>query len=189
MTVVTLCGSSRFPDAHMLAQMHEALMGNVVIPMSLYGHADFPEGAEFLTSDGDESTPEKQGLDELHLRKIDLADEVLVVNVGGYVGSSTRREIEYAREHGKPVRFLFPTDDELEAVVAEDELASSLDVRNLRACAHNFLGCWENHQWERIGSKAGELKRALERFDPPCSGSGFAHAPHGSCPGYSTDRT
>jgi hypothetical protein len=108
MTVITLCGSSRFPDAHLLVQMHEALVGNIVIPMSLYGHADFPEGAEFLTSDGDESTPEKQGLDELHLRKIDLADEVLVVNVGGYVGSSTEREIQYALDEGKRVRTLFP---------------------------------------------------------------------------------
>lgn len=186
MTVVTLCGSSRFPDAHMIAMMHESLRGNVVIPMGLYGHADYPEGAEFLTSDGDESTPEKQGLDELHLRKIDLADEVLVVNVGGYVGSSTQREIDYARREGKRVRFLFPDGDD---PPRREATRDDLDVRNLRACAHNFLGCWEHQQWERIGSKAGELRRALERFDPPCSGPGFAHEPHGACPGYATDRT
>lgn len=87
--------------------MHEALQGNIVIPMSLYGHADWPEGAEFLTSDGDESTPEKQGLDELHFRKIDISDEVLVVDLGGYVGSSTEREVAYALDHGKRVRLMF----------------------------------------------------------------------------------
>ena len=48
----------------------------------------------------------KQQLDELHKRKIDLCDEVLVLNVGGYVGDSTRSEIRYALEHGKPLRFL-----------------------------------------------------------------------------------
>ena len=48
----------------------------------------------------------KARLDELHLRKIDLADEVMVLNVGGYIGDSTRREIEYANAHGKPVRYL-----------------------------------------------------------------------------------
>lgn len=47
-------------------------------------------------------------MDELHLRKIDLADDVFVVNIGGYIGESTRREIAYARAHGKPVRFLEP---------------------------------------------------------------------------------
>jgi cell division protein FtsB len=52
-------------------------------------------------------TPEQKiALDELHKRKIDLADEVLVLNVGGYIGESTRSEIEYARKLGKPVRYL-----------------------------------------------------------------------------------
>jgi len=46
------------------------------------------------------------GSDELHLRKIDLADEILVINPGGYIGESTRREIEYAERIGKPVRSL-----------------------------------------------------------------------------------
>jgi len=108
MTVVTLCGSTRFPEAHRMAEMHEAFMGNVCIPLSVYGHQDDPPGSKFLCSDGDESTDGKQGLDEVHFRKIDLADEILVVNVGGYVGSSTEREIKYAEKNGKKVRFLFP---------------------------------------------------------------------------------
>lgn len=61
-------------------------------------------------SEADESpTPEQKAvLDDLHLRKIDLADRVLVVNPGGYVGESTRREIDYARAAGKPVSFTDP---------------------------------------------------------------------------------
>ena len=61
-------------------------------------------------SEADESpTPEQKALlDALHLRKIDLADRVLVVNPGGYVGESTRREIDYARAAGKPVSFTEP---------------------------------------------------------------------------------
>jgi hypothetical protein len=74
----------------------------------VYGHGDDPQGSRFLCADGDESTAGKQGLDQVHLRKIELADEVLVVNVGGYVGSSTLREIAHAVGLRKPVRFLFP---------------------------------------------------------------------------------
>ena len=48
----------------------------------------------------------KEMLDDMHKRKIDMADEIFVVNVGGYIGSSTRSEIEYAIVHGKPVRYL-----------------------------------------------------------------------------------
>lgn len=114
--VVTLCGSTRFPDAFALANMHLSLQGRIVIGLGMLGHADEPRGARFLTSDGDESTPEKQGLDQLHFRKIDLSDGIYVVNVGGYVGSSTRREIGYARDHGKTVEWMFP-----DAVPAELE--------------------------------------------------------------------
>ena len=53
-----------------------------------------------------ERTGTKEQCDELNLRKIDLADEVLVLNFGGYIGESTRNEIVYAKAHGKPVRYL-----------------------------------------------------------------------------------
>lgn len=106
--VICLCGSTRFPDAFHLANAHLSMQGFIVISVGLLGHADEPRGAKFLTSDGDESTPEKQGLDQLHFRKIDLADEVCVVNLGGYVGDSTKREIAYAESQGKPVWMLFP---------------------------------------------------------------------------------
>ena len=48
-------------------------------------------------------------LDELHLRKIDLADTVWILNVGGYIGESTRKELEYAQRIGKRILFLEPT--------------------------------------------------------------------------------
>ena len=105
--VITLCGSSRFPQAFDLANMHLSMQGHIVISLACFGHADQPAGARFLTSDGDEKTPEKQALDQLHFRKIDLSDEIFVVNVGGYVGSSTKREIAYAQSKGKAVRFMF----------------------------------------------------------------------------------
>lgn len=105
--IVCLCGSSKFPEVHMRTMMEETLAGRIVIPMGLYGHSDFPEGARAATNDGDEATEVKQMLDRLHFAKIDLADEILVVNVDGYYGSSTTREIAYARSKGKAVRFLF----------------------------------------------------------------------------------
>lgn len=49
-------------------------------------------------------------LDDMHKRIIDMADEIFVINVGGYIGSSTRSEIVYAAETGKVVRYLENTD-------------------------------------------------------------------------------
>ena len=85
--------------------MEETLAGNIVLPMGLYGHADYPPGAKAITNDGDESTRVKQMLDRLHFQKIDLADEIIVVSEDGYFGSSTRREIAYAAAKGKRVRY------------------------------------------------------------------------------------
>lgn len=106
--VICLCGSTRFPEAFELANAHESLLGHIVVGVGLFGHADRPTGAKHLTSDGDESTAVKKLLDELHFRKIDLSDEILVINVGGYIGGSTKREIAYAEREGKGVRYLFP---------------------------------------------------------------------------------
>ena len=95
-------------NEHAEANMRETLAGRIVVGMGLFGHADYPPGSKSITGDGDESGTVKQQLDELHLRKIDLADEVLVLNVGGYVGSSTKREIAYAEANGKTVRWWEP---------------------------------------------------------------------------------
>lgn len=108
--VVCLCGSSKWPDVHMQVMMQETLAGRIVIPMGLYGHADFPSGAKTATNDGDEATAIKQMLDHLHFSKIDLADEIYVVNLGGYLGNSTKREVDYALKQGKVVRWHQPED-------------------------------------------------------------------------------
>ncbi len=95
--VITLCGSTRFKDAFMEAQKRLTLEGNIVISVGLFGHS----GDDEVWIEGT-----KEMLDDMHKRKIDMADEVLIINVGGYVGSSTRSEIEYAKAHGKPVHYL-----------------------------------------------------------------------------------
>jgi hypothetical protein len=113
--VTTLCGSTRFPDAFALANMHLSMQGRIVIGLGMFGHADEPQGARFITSDGNEATSEKRALDQLHFRKIDVSDGIYVVNPCGYIGSSTRREIDYARASGKTVEFMFPVPDPEEA--------------------------------------------------------------------------
>ena len=97
--IVTLCGSTRFKDAFLEAQKNLSLQGNIVISVGLFGHS----GDEEVWKPG-----VKEMLDEMHLQKIDLADEIFVINVGGYIGESTRREIVYVRSTGKPVRYLMP---------------------------------------------------------------------------------
>ena len=95
--VITLCGSTRFKEAFMETQKRLTLEGNIVISVGLFGHS----------GDNEVWVPgTKEMLDDMHKRKIDMADEIFVINVGGYIGSSARSEIEYAQSTGKPVRYL-----------------------------------------------------------------------------------
>jgi hypothetical protein len=100
-TIVTLCGSTRFKDEINAVNARLTLEGKLVISLGLFGHTDLPD--HDWSTNGSEL---KRILDDLHKRKIDLADEVFIVNVGGYIGESTRNEIEYAEAHGKLVRYL-----------------------------------------------------------------------------------
>ncbi|MBQ6240963.1 MAG: hypothetical protein IJK56_11495 [Firmicutes bacterium] len=104
--IITLCGSTRFKDAFMEAQKRLTLEGNIVISVGLFGHSGDSEVWENM--DEGTLTRTKEMLDDMHKRKIDLADEIFVINVGGYIGSSTRSEIEYAQATGKIVRYLEP---------------------------------------------------------------------------------
>ena len=97
--VITLCGSTKFKDAFMAAQKDLTLKGNIVISVGLFGHS----GDEEVWTEGT-----KEMLDNMHKRKIDMADEIYVINVGGYIGESTRSEIEYAIRNGKKVNYLEP---------------------------------------------------------------------------------
>lgn len=104
--VITLCGSTRFKNAFMEAQKRLTLEGNIVISVGLFGHAGDTEVWEGV--DEGTVTSTKRMLDDMHKRKIDMADEIFVVNVGGYIGDSTRSEIQYAKTRGKPVGYLEP---------------------------------------------------------------------------------
>ncbi len=95
--VITLCGSTRFKDAFLQAQKRLTLEGNIVISVGLFGHS----GDKEVWTEGT-----KEMLDDMHLRKIDMSDEIFVINVGRYIGSSTQAEIAYAKRTGKPVRYL-----------------------------------------------------------------------------------
>ena len=102
--VVTLCGSTRFKNEFVTAQKRLTLEGNIVISVGLFGHS----GDDEVWDGMDEGTlsKTKEMLDDMHKRKIDMADEIFVINVGGYIGDSTKSEIEYAIAHGKIVRYL-----------------------------------------------------------------------------------
>lgn len=108
-TIVCLCGSTRFSEAFRAANLRETLDGKIVLSIGcdmrsdtdIFGHLPVQKLEAIKTM-----------LDELHMRKIDLCDEVLILNVGGYVGPSTRRELEYARSLGKHIRWLEPPRDE-----------------------------------------------------------------------------
>lgn len=95
--IVCICGSTRFRAEIVAANRDLTLDGAIVLAPGVFGH------------DGDPITDEqKAALDELHRRKIDLADRVLVVNPGGYIGHSTGLEIGYAMDTGKPVGYTWP---------------------------------------------------------------------------------
>lgn len=100
--IVCLCGSTRF--VAQFNHQRQALTRQGWIVLSI----------EVVTTQAREHDPQhsdpamKATLDELHLRKIDLADEALILNVGGYIGESTRAEIQYAEKVGTPVRYLEP---------------------------------------------------------------------------------
>lgn len=101
-TIVCLCGSTRFKEEFLAQQKRLTLEGKIFLTVGFFGHVDEVKP----------TIEEKLLLDELHLRKIDLADEILVINPGHYIGESTRREILYAIDHDKVVRSLerFPLD-------------------------------------------------------------------------------
>lgn len=102
--VITLCGSTRFKNEFMEVQKQLTLEGNIVISVGLFGHSGDSEVWENM--DEGTLTKTKEMLDDMHKRKIDMADEIFVINVGGYIGYSTRSEIDYAVKHGKKVRYL-----------------------------------------------------------------------------------
>ena len=92
--VITLCGSTRFKHEFIETQKKLTLEGHIVISVGLFGHS-----GDIITDS------QKAMLDRIHLAKIDMADEIFVINVDGYIGSSTKNEIAYAKSQGKVIRY------------------------------------------------------------------------------------
>ena len=94
--VITLCGSTKFKNEFLKAQKELTLMGYIVISVGLFGHS----GDNEVWEDGI-----KEMLDDMHKRKIDMSDAIMVIDVDGYIGESTKKEIEYAKNQGKSIFF------------------------------------------------------------------------------------
>ena len=93
--VITLCGSTRFKEDFERVNRQLTLAGNIVISVGCFGHA------------GDAFTDEEKiMLDDIHKRKIDMADAIFVINKDGYIGSSTKSEINYAWRNHKEIIFM-----------------------------------------------------------------------------------
>lgn len=94
--VITLCGSTKFKKEFLSVLQRFTLEGKIVLTVGAFGHADNIR----ITDE------QKQMLDALHLKKIDMSDSIYVIDVGGYIGESTSREIAYAKSKGIPIRYL-----------------------------------------------------------------------------------
>jgi len=95
--IICICGSTRFKDEFIQAQKDITMKGEIFLTVGFFGHS----GDAIVWTDN-----LKQMLDELHFRKIDLCDEIFIVNVDGYIGESTRNEINYAESLSKPIKYL-----------------------------------------------------------------------------------
>jgi hypothetical protein len=102
--IICLCGSTRFYNEFQKANYTLTMDGHIVLSVGFYPHSQKKAHGEEVGC----SPEQKKALDELHLRKIDIADEIFVINPGRYVGNSTAREIEYAYKHNKIIKSYEP---------------------------------------------------------------------------------
>ncbi len=93
--VITLCGSIKFKNEFMKVQEELTLDGNIVFIPNFFNNLK-----------GEINKETKKMLDEMHRQKIDMSNEVYVINCGGYIGESTKSEIEYAKANGKMISYL-----------------------------------------------------------------------------------
>jgi len=107
--VICICGSTRFADLHAIARWEFEKTGENICLMINYLPEWYTKENGWNGHDHyGEIVGNKELLDQLHFRKIDLADEVYVINKDGYIGESTRNEINYALNNNKPVKYLEP---------------------------------------------------------------------------------
>ena len=93
--VITLCGSIRFKNEFMKVQEELTLDGNIVFIPNFFNNLK-----------GEIKKETRKMLDEMHRQKIDMSNEIYVINCGGYIGESTKSEIEYAKANGKKISYL-----------------------------------------------------------------------------------
>ena len=147
--VITLCGSTRFKKEFLEAQKRLTLEGNIVISVGLFGHS----GDDVVWTEG-----VKDMLDRQHLAKIDLADEIFVINVGGYIGDSTRREIAYAEYKGKSISYL----EECRKASISDNSIALLELHN--------SGKLSDEDWEKACRHIDEKRDAAIAEYNACKG-------------------
>ena len=96
--VITLCGSTKFKNEFEIVNKELTLRGHIVISVGCFGHSGDVESWNYKT---------KQMLDKIHKRKIDLATAIMVINKDGYIGESTKKEIEYAKSTNKEIYYWY----------------------------------------------------------------------------------
>ena len=96
--VITLCGSTKYKEDFLKVQKDLTLKGNIVLSVGLFSHSE----EDILSQET------KEMLNDIHKRKIDMSDEIFVINVNGYIGESTKSEIEYALKTNKKINYLEP---------------------------------------------------------------------------------
>jgi len=101
--VICLCGSTRFTEQMLLKQWELTKNGFIVLSWCALPDSYFTKGSNLAEKENVHDI-----VDEVHKRKIDLSDEVLVINVNDYIGDSTRSEVGYAIEHNKSVKWMYP---------------------------------------------------------------------------------
>jgi hypothetical protein len=147
--IVCLCGSTRFWRTFQEAGLKETLAGRIVLSI---GAASGTDDEHFGNLPREEYDAVKEMLDQLHFRKIELADEVLVLNVDGYVGLSTAREMNYALKLGKSVRFWEANGHRAEVQSAADlDAYICLGCRRLLPVTVGFMASWESPKGYLMG--------------------------------------
>ena len=96
MKIITLCGSTKYKDMFLKINEQLTLDGNIILMPGVFAHVDNIK----ITNE------QKGNLDKLHKKKIDMSDEIFVINKDGYIGDSTKSEIEYAKKLGKSIKYL-----------------------------------------------------------------------------------
>lgn len=94
--IITICGSSKFKEEILRIDAKLSLEGNIVISLGCFGHAD-----ELNLTRKQEAI-----LERVHQEKMNMSDEIFVVNKDGYIGEHTERDIEYAKSRGLKIRYL-----------------------------------------------------------------------------------